>query len=185
MFAGAALATIGVIVILVVRAGPPEMASPPAADTPAVRIAKAATFEQAIAIARPALVDTTDEFGEGAQLLATYATAKLRWSDVAVTAETTLARVAKDPALERGKRLCVTGEIVRIAPRDLGRRRVHVGELRTTEAQIVFVAVGTTGTLATHRTATLCGAALGMSGSAVSILGMFDFEENRRPLVEQ
>jgi hypothetical protein len=81
--------------------------------------------------------------------------------------------------------LCATGEIVRISPRDLGARKIHVGTLRTTEADLAFVAIGTTGTLAAKQTGTLCGAVLGMSGAAVSVLGMFDFEENRRPLVEQ
>ncbi len=162
----------------------PRPAPPPPPESPATRVANAPTFEQAIALARPALTDSTDELGPGAQLLASYK--KLRWADVDVAAETTLGRVEKDPALERGKRLCATGEIQRIARRDLDGRKVYVGQLRTADGdEVAFVAVGTTGDLVKRNTATLCGAVLGMSGPAVSILGMFKLDENQLPLVEQ
>lgn len=158
---------------------------PPVPESPEVRLAKAASFEEAIALARPVLVDTTDQLGEGARLLASYATAKLRWAEVDVPAETTLGHIEKDPERERGKRLCATGEILQIVRRDVGGRKVHVGRLRTADSdEVTFVAVGTTGELVKRSTGRLCGAALGMSGTAVSILGMFDFEENRLPLVE-
>ncbi|MBA2543160.1 MAG: hypothetical protein H0V17_26195 [Deltaproteobacteria bacterium] len=161
-------------------------AAPPPAETPATRVANAKTFAQAIDLARPAFTDTTDELGDGAKLLANYAAKKLRWAEVQLPAETTLARVEKDPQLERGKRLCATGEIVRIARRDLGDRKLYVGRLRTAEHDdVAFVAAGTTGDLVKRSTGTLCGAVLGMSGDAVSILGMFDLDENRMPLVEQ
>jgi hypothetical protein len=195
---GLTVAIVGIVAFAVLRSSDPPKptvspvavtpptAPPPPPETPARRVANAKTFAQAIDLARPAFADTTDELGDGAKLLANYAAKKLRWDEVHVPAETTLARVEKDPQLERGKRLCATGEIERIARRDLEDRRVYVGRLRTVENDAVaFVATGTTGDLVKRSTGTLCGVVLGMSGDAVSILGMFDLDENRMPLVEQ
>ena len=185
IIAGIVVVAAVVVIVMVARGSEPAAPVAPVPESPEVRVAKAASFEEAIAIARPALVDTLDDLGEGAQLLAGYAVAKLTWAEVAVQPETTLDRIEKDPGAERGKRLCATGQIVRITPHELGARRVHVGRLRTDTVQIAFVAIGTRGSLVKNDTATFCGAVLGKSGTAVSILGMFDFEENRRPLVEQ
>ncbi len=177
-----ALAVAGLVSVTAVLAVVLGGRDRPPPEPPATRIANAATFEQAIEIARPAFVDTTDELGEGAQLLAIYAVAKLRWSEVEVPPETTI----RDVEPGRGKRLCATGEIQQITPRDLGGRKVHVGRLRTTEAdEVAFVAVGTTGDLVVHSTSRLCGVVIGKSAAALSILGMFDLAENRRPLVER
>ncbi|CAN5910112.1 hypothetical protein BH11MYX3_BH11MYX3_31160 [soil metagenome] len=170
VLAGAAVAITCVGLTVVLRGGDPS---------PEVQVAHAATFAQAIEMARPAFVDTTEELGAGARLLAHYATAKLRWSEVDVPAETTI----RQP--DRGKRLCATGEIRQITRRELNGRTVHVGRLRTADAdEVAFVAVGTTGDLVERSAGRLCGAVLGKSGSAVSILGMFDLAENRMPLVE-
>jgi hypothetical protein len=176
----------------VARAATPVPAAPPPAPVPdapeslEMWIANSASFEAAIAIAKPEMRDTSDELGGGAKLLATYASAKLRWADVDVPPETTVGRVEKDPELERGKRMCATGELVRIERRDLANRKIYVGQLRTIEGdQIRFVAVGTTGDLVKRSSGKLCGAVIGKSGGAVSLVGMFDLPENRHPLVEQ
>jgi hypothetical protein len=155
-------------------------------ETPATRIAKATSFQEAIAIAKPEMtVGEHQEITAGATLLATYASAKLRWADVEKP-ETSFVRAEKDVDLERGKRMCATGKLLRIEKRDLAGRKIYVGELSTAEADIVtFVAVGTTGDLFKRMTATFCGVVTGKLGSYVALLGMFDLPENRHPIVEQ
>lgn len=167
---------------------PPPVPEPPdAAPEPIeVRIVKAATFADAVALAKPAMTDTTEELGGGTKLFATYAAAKLRWDDVDVAAETTVAHVLKDPDVERGKRMCVEGVIATIERRDLERRKVFVGSLRLADGDAVaFVAVGTTGELVKRNPARFCGAVIGKAGGAASMVGMFDLPENRTPIVEQ
>ncbi len=166
---------------------PPPIAAPPAVEEPVeVRIARATTFADAIALARPAMADTTEELGAGAKQLATYAAAKLRWEDVAVEPETTIGHVLKDPAVERGKRMCTDGTIASIERRDLGPRKIYVGALSLADGDsIAFVAVGSTGELVKRRAARFCGAVTGKSGSSVAMVGMFDLPENRSPVVEQ
>lgn len=133
------------------------------------------------------MTDTTAEIGPGAvALLATYAIARLRWADVEGQAETTFGRVEKDAQLERGKRMCATGELLRIESRTFEGRTIYVGRLRTDESDLaVFVAVGTTGELIKRSRATLCGVVIGRSDDAVSIVGMFDLPENRSSQVER
>ncbi|MBA3456778.1 MAG: hypothetical protein H0T42_27060, partial [Deltaproteobacteria bacterium] len=110
---------------------PLGVVEPLAAPEPVeIRIAKAATIADAIALAKPAMTDTTAELGGGTKLFATYAAAKLRWADVDVAAETTVGHVLKDPEVERGKRMCTDGVIGTIERRDLELRKVYVGSLR-------------------------------------------------------
>ena len=50
---------------------------------------------------------------------------------------------------------------------------------------IVFLAVGSTGTLVRRDTGTFCGVVLGKYRDSVRLLGMFDLPENRAPAVER
>lgn len=166
---------------------PAPPVTPVVVDEPVeVRVTKAASFTEAIALSRPAMADTAEALGGGKQQLATYAAHKLRWADVDVAAETTIGRVLKDPELERGKRMCADGTIATIERRDLAARRIYVGSMRLADDDTVsFVAVGTTGDLVKRSTARFCGAVTGRAGSDVAMVGMFDLPENRTPLVEQ
>jgi hypothetical protein len=195
---GGTLVTIGVLTAIVVSRNKPA-ATPPAAEpppavhiapppepeqTPEQKLAAATTIDEAIALAKPAMTDSRDELGPGATLLAHYA--RMQWSDVNVPAETSLPYVLKDPEIERGKRLCVDGEIERIERRDVQKRKVFVGRLRTVEGDAVeFVAMGTTGELVKRSKSTFCGVAIGRAGDAAKLVGMFDLPENQSPLVEQ
>lgn len=164
---------------------PPGPASPRPVPEPPVeaRVAQAATFADAIALARPAMADSPSDLPAGAALLARYG--KLRWSDVE-TPETTVAKVQKDSEAERGKRLCGEGTIDHILRRDVDRRKVFVGRLSLDDGDVIaFVAVGTTGELVKRMRATFCGVVTGLSGTDVTVLGMFDLPENRTPQVEQ
>lgn len=165
----------------------PREAPPPPRPAPAptveMRIAQAATLAEAIALAKPAMGNSTDELPAGAALLARYR--KLRWSDVEAL-ETMVAKVQKDPEPERGKRLCAEGQIETITRRDVDRRKVFVGRLVLADGDaLAFVAVGTTGELLKRMTTRFCGVVTGMSGNDVTVLGMFDLPENRTPQVEQ
>ncbi|MBL9013137.1 MAG: hypothetical protein JNL83_03120 [Myxococcales bacterium] len=168
------------------RAAEPAPAPARAPDpepSPEERVAGAATFADAIALAKPAMADSTDELPAGAALLARYG--KLRWSDVEAD-ETTVAKVQKDAEPERGKRLCAEGEIERITRRDIERRKAFVGRLALADGDaLAFVAVGTTGELVKRMRARFCGVVTGVHGSDVAVLGMFDLPENRTPQVEQ
>lgn len=146
------------------------------------RIRKATSFDEAIALAKPELTDVAapDQYGTAASALSTYAAEKLRWADVDRKPETSVALVLKDPDLERGKRLCATGEVVEITARGKAPRKVYVGQLRTAEADLIaFVAAGSTGTLVKRDTAKICGVAMGKAGPGVALLGMFDVPDNR------
>ncbi|MDX2093130.1 MAG: hypothetical protein SFX73_35130 [Kofleriaceae bacterium] len=165
---------------------PPPPAPPPPtpAQTPEERVTTATTLDEAIALAKPAMSDSDDEVSPGAALLARYA--RMQWSDVSVQAETSLPLVLKDPEVERGKRLCVDGEIERIERRDLDKRKLFVGRLHTAEGDAVeFVAVGTTGQLVKRSKSKFCGVVIGRARGAAKLVGMFDLPENQSPLVEQ
>jgi len=164
-------------------AAEPVRPAPPPEPPVETRVAQAATFADALALAKPALGDSRDEVPAGAALLARYT--RLRWADVEAD-ETSVAKVQKDSEAERGKRLCGEGAIERITRRDIERRKVFVGRLVLADGDaLAFVAVGTTGELVKRDRAKLCGVVTGMSGTDVAVLGMFDLPENRTPQVEQ
>lgn len=99
----------------------------------------------------------------------------LTWSDVERGGETTAALIAKDPARERGRKLCVTGAVDTIAAETVDARNVHVGTLRTAEGDTVpFVALGSTRSVVRRYTGRFCGVAHGKR-----IVGLFDLPENR------
>ena len=163
-----------------VTSSPP--ARPPAPEPLEVRVAKAASFDDALALARPAMETPGSASGE---LLARYAAPRLRWDDVA-TASTSIGFVLKDVGAERGKRLCATGTLQAIERGDLEGRAVYRGALRTDEGdEIGFLAVGSTGALVRRDKSTICGVVLGKTGDTVGLLGMFDLPENRSPAVER
>lgn len=188
------IAVLGIVFVFVIQA--PSSSTPaPALATPApapppppppepleVRVTKAASLDAAIALAQPAF--DTDE-NQGFALLQQYAVPKLRWDDVA-TATTSVGLVLKDARIERGKRLCATGTIGSIERGDVAQRPVYHGDLRTSEGdEILFLAVGSTGTLVRRDKGTVCGVVIGKYRDSVRILGMFDLPENRTPAVER
>lgn len=99
---------------------------------------------------------------------------KLAWRDVAQGGETTIALIAKDPARERGRRLCVAGTVDAIERVRLDARDVHAGTLQTPDGAIAFVALGSTAHVVARSTIRLCGVAHGKQ-----IVGLFDIPENQ------
>ncbi len=161
---------------------PPAAVAPPTLEE---QLSGAASLEVAVALAAPHMEDGADS--AGAWLLARYASAHLRWSDVARDApETSSGLVLKDSERERGRRMCSTGRLRDIERRDLDGRPVHVGSLETDDGDVArFIAVGATGSLVRRSAATLCGVATGKDGDAVVLVGMFELPENQQPAVER
>lgn len=135
------------------------------------RVAGALSLSDALALAKP--ISTT--------LIARYAIAKLRFAEVDAE-ETNLALVEKDFEAELGKRMCASGEILRIERTDMERRKAFVGELLTKEQdRVMFLAVGSTGELLKRSQARFCGVVT----DKLQLVGMFDLAENRTTAVEQ
>ena len=83
------------------------------------------SLEDAIAVARPQMVNTVGRLDTGSALLALWAVGHLSWDMLEALPATSAAMFQKDPEAERGKRLCVTGTIVEIrAERSLAARLV-------------------------------------------------------------
>ena len=110
----------------------------------------------------------------------------LRWSDVDVASQTTLAKVEKDPKAEQGKRVCAEGQLEKITKAELASRTHYTGTLVTKDGdRVAFVVGGTTGELVKRDTAKLCGVVTGVTDGATAVFGMFDLPENRNPVVEK
>jgi hypothetical protein len=118
--------------------------------------------------------------------VAKLANHRVRWSDVDVASQTTLAKVEKDPAGESGKRVCADGTIERITKKELAGRPHFEGALVTKDGdRVVFVASGSTGELVKRDSAKLCGVVIGSVAGSAHVFGMFDLPENRNPIVEK
>lgn len=155
----------------IARPEPPALPTPPAPPTePAAR---ATTLDDVIA--------ATPDLDAGK-----LASHRVRWSEVDVPSQTSLAKVEKDPAAEKGKRVCAEGTIDRITKKDLAGRPHFEGALLTQDGdRVVFVASGSTGELVKRDRAKLCGVVTGTVEGSTAVFGMFDLPENRNPTVEK
>lgn len=167
---------------------PAPQAAPPE-PSPVEKLLATTTLADAVEHVRPLMTDTFDDTSPGAALLGLWSAKHLRWLDVAVAKnETSFARVRKDSASNRGKRMCVRGRIVQIhkdASADL-----YTGLMLVGYSDIArFIVAGDTGELVERSSARLCGVVIGTydytnsgggTGHAVSLVGMFDLPENRQ-----
>jgi len=144
----------------------------------------------ALAIIKPQLRDSRNDVSVANVAFQMWATMHMKWSDVAVEKnETSYALFQKDPDEERGKRVCLSGQIIQIAKEAGTNRKGFAGLISTGTGNLFnFFAVGSSGTLVSTSWAKICGVALekfdysnsgGGTGHAVSIVGMFDLPENR------
>lgn len=158
-------------------------AAPPASPPLTIeqQVAGAADLGRALALAQSAF---TSDGNANAQLLAM--SPRLTWRELQATAETTVPGALKDAERERGKRVCVRGNLLDIERKDLAGRPTHHGALSTTDGDTVrFVAVGSTGTLVKRDAAVFCGIVTGRQDAALIAVGMFDLPENASPIVER
>jgi hypothetical protein len=162
----------------------------PEAPNPLRVIMTKQTAAEAIEVAAPYLVDKFNEPSPGTAIFVLWALKNMRWQDVGTVGdETSLAKVLKDVAAERTKRLCLRGSIVEIAatPQDSG--TAYVGILMTEGMNLVhFYAVKATGELVEQSPARFCGFvtgkydypnSIGGTGHAIDVVGMFDLPANR------
>jgi hypothetical protein len=142
---------------------------------------------------RPQMGDTANDDSKGADLFALWAARRMTWSDVYVAQdETTFAAVQKDSDDQLGKRMCSAGSIIEIhAMKPASGGHVAIG-IFLSDAQHLyrFLVGGSSGNLGQNSYSTLCGFVTGNydysnsgggTGHAVSIVGMFDLPENRKP----
>lgn len=111
------------------------------------------------------------------------------WADVEpATAETTWAKIQKDPERERGKRLCLDGMVgsIRVERSEFG--EFSWGHVLVEQESTRYIAVGDTGELVRLSKARFCGVVAGVmsygdtSGgttNAAYLVGMFDLPSNR------
>lgn len=165
---------------------------PPVERTLAQRLADSTDVKGALALLQPSFKDTHNESDPAALLFAMWCTNRLDWNAFTLLAETTHAKVMKDPDAERGKRLCASGSIVEIAVDRSSGQPIYAGGLVTPSVNIIrFIAVRSTGELVQKSPARICGVVTGRetysnSGGgvthAVKVVGMFDLPENKKPL---
>lgn len=144
------------------------------------------TPPSAAPVVEPPRPSLDEAFAAAKSDLDTLASYQLRWSDVDVASQTTLAKVEKDPDAERGRRVCADGTLERITKSERAGRTFYAGALVTKEGdRVEFLVGGTTGELVKRDSAKLCGIVTGTVDGATHVFGMFDLPENRNPVVEK
>lgn len=166
-----------------------EVPAPPP-PSPLEVLQSKTTLAEAIEEVRSQMADTDGEVSPGAALLALWSAKHLKWTDVAVAKnETSFKLVRKDSDLARGKRLCVRGQLVQIEKEKVGSDPLFTGLMLSGSYDIYsFIAVRSTGELVSNSHARFCGVVIGKyeysnsaggRGHAISVVGMFDLQENR------
>lgn len=196
---------VGVVVILLVRSfntpkkqhstAPSPAPTQPTAVDPVAAFAEALLAEKSLASAlqrtKPFMQDTAETPSSGAVMLAGWMMRHpILWADVALPKdETSIALVQKDAPAERGKRLCVHGQVVEIHVKRTDIGTFAQGLLTTDSSKLIhFLAARSTGELVTESDARFCGVitgnldyenSAGGVGHAVQVVGMFDLPANR------
>lgn len=139
---------------------------------------------------REHMADTTDGPSPGALMVAIWLYKRGGWTDVEPKRdETSVGKVKKDGAAERGKRMCARGRVTQIS-KDPVFPGAFVGNIFTEAGNIVnfLSAMGTTGEIIEDSRARFCGIVTGnyyfqnVSGGqtqSVQMVGAFDLPENR------
>jgi hypothetical protein len=156
-------------------------------------ISKVDKLELAVSVALPLMTDTHDEDSAGAGLLAAWSAEHAKWSDFSLPGtrlETTFDEMQKDPDKGRGKRTCVSGEIIEIHATKLGAEGGDTGLLMGAGMRLVrFLSVGSSEGIVRDSRTSFCGVAIGQydyansaggTGHAVEIVGMFKIAQNTR-----
>lgn len=149
------------------------------------------TAKEAFAVALPMMIERPNDTSPGGFLFSLWALQHLLWTDVAVsTDETSYARVKKDVDAERGKRFCVSGQIIEIASFKQPYGTLFSGLLINPGGNLYrFSAVKSTGDLVEQSPARFCGYVMGNydysnsaggTGHAVDMVGIFDLPENKK-----
>lgn len=151
------------------------------------RIAKMG-LEDAVAWIHPDMKNTVGDLSAADRVLARWAAAHMKWSELQTIDETKPGEAMKDPYRWRGNRVCGSGRILQIEAAQLATGKVFEGVLDS-EADMRFVAAGDTGELVAGSEARFCGimtgtntyqTPIGGTNKALMVVGMFDLPTNRR-----
>lgn len=150
------------------------------------KLVEAKTLTGGIALTRPLMKDKVNEPDDGADMLSVWGTTHgLDWKELQAIPETSIAKMKKDPDLERGKRLCIAGTVIEIQRVE----KVYGGRIMNDAIEVVtFLALGDTGNIVGNSTGRLCGIATGLlsysnaaggTTHSVRVVGAFDLPSNK------
>lgn len=129
------------------------------------------------------------EFEDGKRMILWWSNERLTWDALSALPETTFGQAKKDIAAERGKRICLSAQVVDISKNANYSPPIYVGISSNRRDDIIsFFAIGSTDGIVQRSRATFCGVLTGThdyensgggwSHSLVAI-GMFDLPANR------
>lgn len=181
----------GTTATVVLPATKPPVAEQPKAPGVVDIIMTKTAAREAFTVARPMMIERPGDTSVGSFLFALWSLKHLRWSDVSVTDdETSFARVKKDVDAERGKRLCISGQLVQIEAHKQEYGTLYDGLLLSPSGNLYrFSAVKSSGDLVQESAGRFCGYVTGTfdysnsaggAGHAVDMVGMFDLPENKK-----
>lgn len=161
-----------------------EVAKTPTLDYP--------NLTEAISALKPQMTDFVEtEVSEGAVLLSYWGTEHMKWPEIQAIEKSKFKLVMKDPDIERGKQLCMNGEVIEIQVDNTlpnGKKIYHGGLFDGNYNIYRFIALGSTGELVGGSRAKFCGIITGKndysnsqggSAHAVHLVGMFDLLDNK------
>jgi hypothetical protein len=131
-----------------------------------------------------------NDISQGAAKLALWGAEHMRWSELQEIPTTKFGLVMKDPDAQRGKKLCINGQIIEIGvDRSVPDKKIFMGGMFDDGGRIYrFIAVQSSGEIMAQSRARFCGIVTGQqhyenSGGGVAhsvhLVGMFDLPENK------
>lgn len=148
------------------------------------------TLPDVIEMLKPMMQDSFDAMPQASMGIAIWLDKKgAKIGDIKSLENSSRGKILKDSYNERGKKLCVTGQIIEIeVDRSGGFPTYHAGMMQNYSEATRMLAVGSTGDLVANAQATFCGVVVGKMGytnamggttTAPYLVGMFDLPENR------
>lgn len=168
----------------------PEPTQPEENQEDIAAFVKTLSLQQAIDLAKPNMADIQGlDVSKGTAMLAFWSTINLKWNELQDIPKGKYGLTMKDSESQRGKRLCVSGEIIEIERDKSVAQPIFSGGIYDEGGRIYrFIAVGSTGEIVANSNAVFCGIVTGqqhypnsMGGMshAVTLVGMFDLPENK------
>lgn len=161
---------------------------PPREPALAEKLRDTKRLPDALALLVADIEDTRDKPDRASSILALWMGEHPSWSAIERLPETTHAKIMKDSESERGKRLCVSGQVVQIA-KEQG-TKLFFGTMSDDSGRMTYYyAAGSTGDIVDGHRARFCGVSAGRfsyentgggTTHAVRLVGMFDLPENRK-----
>lgn len=178
-------------VIVAAETAPPKPTMvKPTGEELVAQFMKLESWKSALDVSSKQMVDGAS-FSPGHSMFSVWSNRKLLWFDVVVTTnETSYVLIAKDSEKERGKRICLSGQVIEIHADKSVKPTIYEGGIVAESGNIFrFSAVHDTGEIAAHSEARFCGIVTeyqsyansgGGTTHAASMVGMFDLPSNRK-----